>query len=55
MKCRSILKELTTLTYNVCDPGALDDLKTGLKPILSKFESHQLTDEQENILTTTKR
>ena len=55
MECRSILKELTTLTYNVCDPGALDDLKTGLKPILSKFESHQLTDEQENILTTTKK
>ena len=27
MECRSILKELTTLTYNVCDPSALDDLK----------------------------
>ena len=55
MACRSILKELTTLTYNVCDPSALDDLKTGLKPILSKFEGHQLKDEQENISASTKK
>ena len=55
MKCRSILKELVTLTYNVCDPSALGNLKTGLKPILPKFESHQLKDEQENISASTKK
>jgi hypothetical protein len=38
MKCREILKELTSLTYNVYDLQALENLTTGLKPLLYNFE-----------------
>ena len=54
MKCREVLKELTSLTYNVYDLQALENLTTGLKPLLYNFERNQLTDEKENFETENK-
>ena len=54
MKCREILKELTSLIYNVYDLQALENLTTGLKPLLYNFERNQLTDEKENFETENK-
>ena len=54
MKCKEVLKELTSLTYNVYDLQALENLTTGLKPLFYNFECNQLTDEKENFETENK-
>ena len=53
MKCRETMKEITSLTYNVVDLNALQELGSSLKALKDKFSSFQPTDEKENGLDKT--
>lgn len=50
-KCRETLKGLTTLTYNIENVEALNELNSSLDVLLEKFTAYQTIDEKENSST----
>ena len=47
-RCREILKQLTTMTYNVENPTALSKTISALQLLLNKLAKHQTFDEKKN-------
>lgn len=48
-KCKDILKQLATMTYNVENPTALSETISALKLSLNNLAKHRMFDEKENI------